>query len=174
MKGGGGEINEETKKRKIFFFFLDQRVEKVSCHRPRVDRIWAVGSLDDRLVRRIYSFGESSPPPRGPRRQARSASRNRVESRSQDTDTSTFPRQFRSAGSTPLVHSCATPDCTWFAAHALSSRTRLHAHIRLPRNDYPRGLSAFFPLSLHPRGISCSPSCTIFLVGTRREKLASK
>ena len=26
------------------------------------------------------------------------------------------------SSTTPLVHSCATLDCTWFAAHALSSR----------------------------------------------------
>lgn len=121
-----------------FFFFLGSKDwEITSCRWPKVDRIWACWSvcwcsLGDRLVRRIYSFGESSPPPRAPRRQARSASRNRVESRSQDTDTSTFPRQFRSAGSTPLVHSCATLDCTWFAAHALSSRCP-HSPLRTSR-----------------------------------------
>lgn len=114
------KINRKKEKEDFFSFGSKLRVID-----RKVDRIWAVGrsvgSLGDRLVRRIYSFGESSPPPWAPRRQARSASRNRVESRSQDTDTSTFPRQFRSAGSTPLVHSCATLDCTWFAAHALSS-----------------------------------------------------
>lgn len=173
----------QSKERKGRFFSFGSKLRVID---RKVDRIWAVGrsvdSLGDRLVRRIYSFGESSPPPWAPRRQARSASRNRVESRSQDTDTSTFPRQFRSAGSTPLVHSCATLDCTWLAAHALSSRCP-HSPLRTSRIFVTtQGLSLLRTvlrrLSFHSlfilEGSAVCPAAPFFPLARVRDKLASK
>lgn len=128
------------------------------------------------LVWRIFSPSMSSAPP------GQSASRNRVESRSQDTDTSTFPRQFRSAGSTPLVHSCATLDCTWLAAHALSSRCP-HSPLRTSRIFVTtQGLSLLRTvlrrLSFHSlfilEGSAVCPAAPFFPLARVRDKLASK
>lgn len=125
-RGKTYETLEEKEKRKCSG---DRRVSsresnaiEPTSYRP-VEAVGRHVASAGRLMRRTTPVGESSPPPCGPCCQARSASRNRVESRPQDTDTSTFPRQFRSAGSTPLVHSCATLVRTRFAAHVLLQRT---------------------------------------------------
>lgn len=146
----------EERKGRFVVSFLDRRIEKVRVvDRKSIGYGLLVGCCSaDRLVRRTYSFGESSPPPWAPRRQARSASRNRVESRSQDTDTTTFPRQFRSTSQAP-PHRWCTParhSIALGSLHTLSRRaarnSRLYAH-RIQRILVTtQGLSPFFPLSL--------------------------
>lgn len=173
---------KEMKDFSFFFFFQARRIEKL---RRVVDRksigyglvgrsvgvLWAIDSCD------VYTRLENLLPLhelRAARPEARRVTEWRVDLRTPTRVRflASFAPQAPHHWCTPARHSIALGSLHTLSRRA--ARTRLYAHhaYSLLRKDCPP--SAFFPLSLQSRGISCLPSCTIFFLGTRQRQRRDK